>query len=241
MRKHIRFRIHKAFCHRGAGMHRMVNRFFIYFLFVIIILSMALFFVEERIRPMVKTIGQAKAETIAMDVINKAVKDALGYDGYKDLFYVITDNNKRIAMVEPNTVKINNLVSETIELVQNRLNELDTLETYIYFGSVFNSQLLANVGPKINIRLYPVGSVNVDYNTTFDKAGINQTRYMLELVVNVKMQMVAPFISDSVMVSNNVPIAEMIIVGDVPQSYIDVNDENLPTTLPYPSLNIPTK
>lgn len=232
-------RIHKAFSHRGSSVHWRVNRFYIYFLLLLIILSMALFFVEERIRPMVKTIGQAKAESIAMDVINKAVKDALGYDGYKDLFYVITDNNKRIAMVEPNTVKINNLVSGTIELVQNRLNKLGTAETYIYFGSVFNSQLLANVGPKIKIRLYPVGSVSVDYNTTFDKAGINQTRYMLELVVNVKMQMVAPFISDSVMVSNNVPIAEMIIVGDVPQSYFDVDDEDMPITLPSPSLTIP--
>lgn len=240
MRRHVRFRIHKSLS-RAANRHSRVNRFFTYFLLAIIILSMMLLFIEERIRPIVITIGQAKAKTIAMDVINKAVKDALGFDGYKDLFYITTDNNKKIAMVEPNTVKINNLVSETIELVQKRLNELDTTESYIYFGSIFNSQLFANVGPKIYIKLYPVGSVSIDYNTTFDKAGINQTRYMLELVVKVKMQMVAPFISNSVEVSNNVPIAEMIIVGDVPQSYIDVNGENVPTTLPYPSSSIPIK
>lgn len=196
-------------------------------------------FIEEQIRPTVVAIGQAKARTIATDIINTAAKEALGYDGYKDLFYVITDNNKKVAMVEPNTVKINNLVSNTVNILQNRLNALGTIDSYIYLGSIFNSQLFANLGPKIRLKLYPVGSTSVSYRTTFDKAGINQTRYMLELIVNVRMQVVAPFISDSVDVLNNVPIAEMIIVGDVPQSYIDVNDENVPTTLPYPSPIIP--
>ncbi|MDI6601149.1 MAG: sporulation protein YunB [Thermoanaerobacteraceae bacterium] len=241
MRRRIRFKIHKAFRHRLSSGQMRVNRFFIYFLLIIILISLIFLFIEERIRPTVVTIGQAKARAIATEIINNAVKDALGYDGYKDLFYVSTDNNKRVAMVEPNTVKINNLVASTVDLVQKRLNELDTTDSYIYFGSIFNSQLFANVGPKINLKLYPVGSVSVDYRTTFDKAGINQTRYMLELIVNVKMQIVAPFISNSVDVSNNVPIAEMIIVGDVPQSYIDVNDENAPTALPYPSPIMPMK
>ncbi len=241
MRRHKRFRIHRAPVRRMPTGRRRVNKFFAYFLLVIILLALMIVFMEKRIRPTVIAIGQARSRTIAMDIINEAVKESLTNYGDNDLFYITTDNNQKIAMVEPNTLKINKLVSDTIKLVQERLNDLSTTETYIYFGSVFDSQLFANTGPKIYIKLYPVGSVNIDYNTTFDKAGINQTRYMLELVVNVKMQMVAPFINDDVAVSNNVPIAEIIIVGDVPESYFDVNGEKIPTTLLYPSLNNPSR
>ena len=236
MLRHLKYKIHRSmsrrrFHQRGLRNRDRVNRLFVCFLLVIMILSLMIMFTERRIKPTVVAIGQAKAKVIAMDVINKSVKDTLKDYGYMDLFHVTIDDNKKISMVEPNTVEINNFVSDTIELVQRRLNDLNKTKTYIYFGSAINSQLFANMGPKIYLKLYPVGSVDIDYKTTFDKAGINQTRYMLELVVNVHMQIVAPLIDDNVKVSNNMPIAEIIIVGDVPDSYIDINDK-VPIALP---------
>ena len=60
--------------------------------------------------------------------------------------------------------------------------------------------------------------------TSFESAGINQTRHEISLEASVMMRIVIPAGADSVSVSTYVPIAESIIVGSVPDSYVSVPD-----------------
>ena len=64
--------------------------------------------------------------------------------------------------------------------------------------------------------------MNTDFSTEFENAGINQTRHRVYLKVSAQVRIVAPLSGSAIEVQTVVPITEMIIVGDVPDTYINV-------------------
>jgi len=50
--------------------------------------------------------------------------------------------------------------------------------------------------------------------------------HYLYLIIIADVRIIVPLASDTVRVVTNVPIAETIIVGDVPESYINVPKED---------------
>ncbi len=82
------------------------------------------------------------------------------------------------------------------------------------------------MGPDIRVRMTPVGSVSVDFTDEFHAAGINQTRHKIYLLLKTQVKIVVPLGSEVINVSTRVPISESIIVGDVPQTYVNVADED---------------
>ena len=64
----------------------------------------------------------------------------------------------------------------------------------------------------------------VDFFSEFKQAGINQTIHRIYVKVDTKVQVIIPFSNKFVEIGSEVPIAETIIVGDVPDTYIYVPD-----------------
>jgi sporulation protein YunB len=87
---------------------------------------------------------------------------------------------------------------------------------------ITGSKILANFGPMIKISLYPVGTVQVDTKEAFEEAGINQTRHRILLEITAEIKVVQPLLTSSNMkIKTDVPIAETIIIGNVPQAILD--------------------
>ena len=72
------------------------------------------------------------------------------------------------------------------------------------------------------IGVLPLGVARVTVEDEFEEAGINQTRHRLYMHVEGEMRVVMPLMPSRVKVAVQVPIAEGIIVGDVPFSYLNV-------------------
>jgi sporulation protein YunB len=100
---------------------------------------------------------------------------------YQDLIFVQKDSQGRIVLMQPNIVRINQLVSDTTLYINNNLKELEKKEFSIPLGQVLGSQLLANYGPHINVKILPIGTVKTIVSDNFVEAGINQTRHRLYL------------------------------------------------------------
>jgi hypothetical protein len=62
--------------------------------------------------------------------------------------------------------------------------------------------------------------VETEFVTSFEEAGINQTRHTVYLRAAVTLRIVAPTGSSSVQVDHQIAIAESVIVGRVPESYL---------------------
>lgn len=180
--------------------------------------------VEKNLRPTILAISKAQAEQIAVESIQDAVNEKVAkVVEYKDLIFVRTDSRGRVVLMQPNTVKINSLAADTTLEVQKALKKLEGNVFKIPLGQTLGSQLLASYGPKIKVTIVPIGTVKVIVEDKFEQAGINQTRHRLYLNIFSKVKIVIPLVSDSVEVSSQVPIAETIIVGEVPGTYLNLN------------------
>lgn len=195
---------------------------------VVAILVMMVFspfyILEHNLKPTIIAVAKAHADQVAVTAIQDAVNDKVAKSvEYKDLIFIRTDNRGRIVLMQANTVKINSLAAETTLEIQKTLAKLQGEVMYIPLGQVLNSQLLAAYGPKIKVTLVPLGTVSVKVINDFQQAGINQTRHRLYLNVSAKVRIVIPLVSDEITVTSQVPIAETVIVGEVPQTYLNLD------------------
>ena len=72
----------------------------------------------------------------------------------------------------------------------------------------------------MNLKLTPIGAVNGSFKSEFDSVGINMTKHTLFLEVNTHVNIVLPIKTYDYYTTNQVLLAESIIVGKVPEVYL---------------------
>lgn len=215
-----------GFMRRGSLSGRKGNYkpFFILILCVIIVLY-AFIFVDKQIRPTVEALSEVQARIIGTQAINDGVSEALGGGvEYSDLIDIMKDEQGNITLMQANTVAINQISANITDIIQKKMGVINKRKLKIPLGNVIGSQVLSSYGPKLTIEITPTGSVLVNFHTEFEEAGINQTIHRIYIQVKTKVQIIAPLSSKPVDIISSVPIAETVIVGRVPQNYINVPD-----------------
>lgn len=122
-------------------------------------------------------------------------------------------------MINTNTSVMNVLSANITYKVQEKIKDISNEYFTIPLGTALNSQLLADMGPNLTFKIRPQGSVLVDFITEFEESGINQTRYKIYITVSINIRVISPSITSDLEVNNNVLLSEIVIVGDVPESY----------------------
>lgn len=206
------------------------------FLLALVLGTALLFFIDSRLAPTILAYAEARARTIATDAINAAVNDKIAISiRYEDLVDFRQDNQGRVVAVRLNTGEINRLASQTTIQVQNSLRSISEDRIRIPLGQALGSQILAGLGPWITVRMKPLGTVQSTVIDRFEQAGINQSRHKIYLQVTATIQVVVPMMSTNVVVTSEVPIAENIILGEVPQVYVGSGTQatiDVPTGIP---------
>ncbi|MGB9831055.1 MAG: sporulation protein YunB [Fervidicoccus fontis] len=193
-----------------------------------IFLFLLLLVFEHNLKPTIREIAEAKARWAATEAVNRAIRERIANSvDYHELISVQKDSSGRIVLMQPNIVRINQLASDTTLAINEALKDLANQEFYIPVGQVLGSQLLANYGPRISVSIYPVGTVKANVFDRFEEAGINQTRHRLYLDIVSQVKVVVPLITSNVKVSEQVPITDTVIVGQVPDFYVNFNSKRM--------------
>ena len=179
---------------------------------------------ERRLRPAILSFAEVKADMLATDAVNRAIMEKVARGiFYQDLIAIRQDEQGRIIMAQLNTMEINRLMAETTIATQEALSQISVEELSIPLGEILNNYLLATYGPRIPMRLIPVGRVNTLLDDSFEAAGINQVRHRIYLDVVSEVRIIIPFTSIEVEVHTTVPLADTIYPGDVPDSVINLD------------------
>jgi sporulation protein YunB len=179
---------------------------------------------EAKLRPGISAVVEVKARQMAITVMNQAVLEAVANEiDYQDLVVIHKDNQGRVVLMQPNTIKINQLVAATSLTIQKALQELSRETFYFPLGAAMNSPLLSSFGPTINYRVQPMGNVDIVVQDRFDSAGINQTRHSISLQIECQMLVLVPVLRNSINVVTTMPLTETILVGEVPNAYMQLN------------------
>jgi len=182
-------------------------------------------YVVTRLDPVVLSMAEARTRQLAVEAINQAVSEVMQSSiSYSDLIQVSTDADGRVTLIQANTILMNQLASKAATTVQKNLMALEDEDVTLPLGSAFNVKILSNSGPRIHVGVVPVGAITTKFVTRFESAGINQTRHEISIETSTQMRIVIPIGAATVSVTTIVPVAEAIIVGDVPSSYVNVPD-----------------
>lgn len=190
--------------------------------------------VDLRLKASILEIARTQAELMTVEAINEAVNNNIvAKTDYQDLVYIHKDVNDRVVMIQANTVKINQLMAATVNEVIASTKSLQANAINLHLGEITGSVLLTGRGPAFNVRVLPIERVNVEVENKFDQAGVNQTRHIIAFKINTAIKIAVPLVSEELEVSTTVPIADTVIVGDVPQTYVNFsgNIESVPLGL----------
>ena len=97
-------------------------------------------------------------------------------------------------------------------------------------GSFTGINLLAGRGPGVKIRISSVGNVETDVRSEFTSQGINQTLHRIYLQVKCEVIILTPFENLKKDITNQVLLAENVIVGKIPVTYYNLQGLNNAST-----------
>ena len=194
---------------------------------LVLLLTAVVIAMEQNLSQTMLDMAFARAYSMAVETINRAVKQAMGQGvTYEELIDAQMDAQGRVSMLRANTMRMNELASQTALLAERELGSAENQVVEIPLGAALGVSFLSGFGPRLEVQILPVGAVHTSFDTEFETAGINQTRHKILLTLEATVRLVIPNGVEEVAVSSQMAVAESIIVGLVPDSFVDVNNDS---------------
>lgn len=202
---------------------------------VVLVLAIAIFVYEAVMRymfPVFETLCEDKVKSIATIISNQESTKIMNKYQYEELYTIEKDEVGNVVIIKSNVAPINNMISDLTESIQNRFNEMENDEIKIPLGNLFGGYYFAGVGPSIPAKVRTSGTLDTEVKSEFRAQGINQTLHRVYVNFECYVKIVTPVKNFEKKITNQVIIAEHVIVGNIPEAYynlegIDSTDEML--------------
>lgn len=200
------------------GLSRKSARWLRIFAVIALVAALLVYF-DTRLRPVITTMAQYQCRVVSMLAMNEAIMAELEEASDTALANVRRGENGTVVAIETDAAALNALKARLTQAVSARLMELEKQEVRIPLGTLLGWQVLAGRGPDIRLQIVPASFVQAEVTDMLNTSGINQTQHRIMICFTVEMSAILPGYSTSVTVSDDVCVAETLIVGDVPQFY----------------------
>ncbi len=140
-------------------------------------------------------------------------------------FFEITENQSRISSIIINSSLVNEICSETAAELSSAVRDFEVKKIPLSLGLITGFKILSNFGPKINVRLMPLGAAEADYETALVDSGINRVNYKVWLNIKISVKTISPLCSKSVAVTRKYMLADVVFSGEVPDTYLNFPKE----------------
>ncbi len=190
----------------------------------LILLALLIFLFNRQIKPVVESITANEAKIKSVSIINGVVLEELERDGvtYDSLVSVGRGEDGRVLSITTDMVSMNRLKSKIITAIQDRLNREQHQTEGIPLGTLIGGHLFHGRGPSIYLELTLSGNVAADFTSTFESAGINQTKHQIGLKIHASVYSFLPGFDTTTDVDTDIVVAETVVVGSVPEVVADL-------------------
>lgn len=173
------------------------------------------------VNPVIMDTVELKSKALATRAMNSSIGDVvMNSIVYDDLVTIISDEFGNISMIQANSLEINNLSKDLAQTCEHRIEEFGKSGVSIPLGTFTGIPLLVGLGPRLKIKMTPIGSVRCKFISHFETAGINQTVHKIYVNIKANVGVVMPLSSRSFTAEQEVLISESVIVGQVPEVYL---------------------
>ena len=185
-------------------------------------LCLAFLMLRSRYREVIRDLAQTQVKNTTSDLTNDAIAKqiAQGVIRYDRIVFFEKDLDGRITALKTNMSEVNRLKTDILNLINDEILALDTSDIGIPLGSIFLPELLSGKGPAIPVHILAIRNSDAAFSSSFSQAGINQTLHRLNMNVSVDVAVLVLGQTSSFTVDSQVVVAETIIVGNVPSTFL---------------------
>lgn len=191
------------------------------------------------------------ASKVTKYIVNNAyIREKINYYA-NDIYDVIKSDTNEIKNIVYDSGVINDLMNSITNRIYNMFNMLETsdLESInirenilvadsstkdgivleVPTGIVFENYILANLGPRIPVKISMTGEFESYVSSEVKEYGINNALITISITIKATERITMPFITEAIEIENKIPIFISMINGSIPNYYIGgfVKNSNL--------------
>ena len=199
-----------------------MRRIFRILLIILLIGSVLLLGLRKKYDDVIVELTRTQVTNSTSDLINDAIAAQIagGQIQYDRIVYFEKDLSGKITALKTNIGEVNKLKTDTLNIINDEILANDHSQMGIPLGSLILPELFSGKGPEIPVKILSIRNSDATFESTFSHAGINQTMHQLRMCVLVDVSVLVLGETVSFTVESDVVIAETIIVGAVPDTFL---------------------
>lgn len=189
---------------------------------MLLILAVLLLMLRRKYDEVIVELTRTQVTNSTSDLINDAIAEQIagGKIQYDRIVYFEKDISGKITALKTNIGEVNKLKTDTLNIINDEILATDHSQMGIPLGSLFLPELLSGKGPEIPVKILSIRNSDATFESSFSHAGINQTLHQIRMRVLVDVSVLVLGQTVSFTVNSEVVIAETIIVGAVPDTFL---------------------
>lgn len=203
-------------------MRRGLCRLIRWLIVLFVLAAVCFLFFRHKYRVIISGLAETQVKNATSDLINDAIDKQIENANiqYDRIVYFEKDLNGRITALKTNMSEVNRLKTDILNIINDEILALDTSDLGIPLGSLILPEFLSGKGPDIPVRILSIRNSDASFSSDFSEAGINQTLQKLNMEVSVDVAVLVLGQTNYFTVSSQVVVAETIIVGQVPDTFL---------------------
>lgn len=212
---------------------RKVNwRFVVFSALVMLVFSTVqlYIYIENNLGPRFVQVAEAQSRAYTTRAINESLSKLISDQADYDKLVVLRQGDDgRTSAGFFNMQEATRLQYAMTTRIEDLMQELSDKKLTLPFGQAMSDSVLSAMGPDIPVQIHPISSVRSNVRWETQSVGINQTVHVLYLEVDVRAEIVVPFVTKPTEIKSKVPFAYLVMVGDVPQVVFNATGQPVAT------------
>ena len=203
-------------------MRRALRKIGIVLLLILILLLVLFFALRSKYRLVIRDLAETSVKNATSDLANDAIAKQIenGSIQYDRIVYFEKDLEGHITALKTNIGEVNHLKTDILNIINGQILALEAADIGIPIGSLFLPEFFSGRGPAIPVHILAIRNSEATFTSHFTQAGINQTLHQLIMELSVDASVLVLGETSTFSVSSQVVAAETVIVGAVPNTYI---------------------
>ena len=200
-----------------------LKRFLLRFIIVLIVLLVSFLVFRYKYNGVIRGLAEAQVRNATSDLINDAIDRQIENHNiqYDRMVYFEKDLDGKITALKTNMSEVNRLKTDILNLINDEILAMDTSVLGIPVGNLLLPEIFSGRGPGIPMQILSIRNSDASFSSSFSEAGINQTLHQIKMFLSVDVAVLVLGQSNYFTVSSQVIVAETIIVGQVPETYLN--------------------
>lgn len=176
---------------------------------------------DTTIQPLLQEFAEYETQAATVRLMNAAIADQLEEkpETLQDLYTIEYSADGSLKSVESNSYAVNLARGALVDAVEEKLNRAPEQQIDIPLGSLLDSAILNNLGPRWKLIIQPEGYVDGVLIESVEPMEINRVVYQVELQLTTAVNMILDGRAHVLWVKTAIPLVHILLEGNIPDYY----------------------